>query len=310
MSNRWQTDWSQSSSNPNDFELTPSLFVDLAPPPVKKSNPYINLVLLIVTFFTTTIAGAFMKGEFVFSFGYFLSGLEFSLPLLFILGVHEMGHYLTSKHYSIPATLPYFIPAPSIIGTFGALIKIKAPISYRKALFDIGFSGPLAGFIVAVPILLIGLSRSQMVPATAFAEQGIIFGDSILTYLAQLILFGDLPDNIAVMLSPMGFAAWIGLWVTSINLLPLSQLDGGHIAYSVFGEKWNKISIVFFVMMLVLGYFWMGWILWALVIFFLMRLRHPRTLDDNTPLTGWRLYAAGLALVIFILTFIPVPFKM
>ncbi|MFP4459863.1 MAG: site-2 protease family protein [Candidatus Zixiibacteriota bacterium] len=309
MAGKWDVQWTQSSSEADAPFLTESYFADHSPPPVKKSNPYINLALFIITFITTTLAGALMQGEFEFSLRYFLTGFEFSLPLLLILGVHEMGHYLMSRYHGVAATLPYFIPGPTIIGTFGALIKIKSPISYRKALFDIGFAGPFAGFVVALPLLFIGFARSNIMPVTALAETEIIFGDSILTYLVQRIMYGAMPENITLMLSPMGFAAWIGLWITSINLLPLGQLDGGHIAYSVFGPKWNKYSKIVFAVMLLLGIFWYGWLFWGLIIFFIIKLRHPRTRDDNMPLTGWRKYGAILALIIFALTFIPVPFK-
>ncbi len=273
---------------------------------------WIHLVLFLVTVITTTVAGALMTGvEFEFSLRWLVKGLPFSMALLGILGIHELGHYFASKRHGVDATLPFFIPFPTIIGTFGAFIKIKSRIPERQSLFDIGFAGPASGFIVALPLLFVGLALSKVSPGTDSAiEGGIQLGDSILVWLASRIMFGKIPEGMELWLHPTAFAAWIGLWVTSINLLPIGQLDGGHISYAALGPKALKVARVVWFALLPLGLLWMGWLIWALVIFFLIKLRHPPTINDWIPLGKARKRLAIAALVIFIITFTPVPFSM
>jgi membrane-associated protease RseP (regulator of RpoE activity) len=233
-------------------------------------------------------------------------GLPFSLTLLLILLTHELSHYFMSRKHNVSATLPYFIPAPSIIGTFGAIIKMKPPIPDRRSLIDIGASGPIGGFIVAIIATVIGLNLSEVKP-TGEIQAGISFGSSILfSLLTELVLKTD-PGNYDILLHPVAFAGWIGLLVTSLNLLPIGQLDGGHIVYALFGEKHELISKGTIPVLILLGlFFWPGWIMWALIMFFL-GYKHPPVvfpyiqLDRKRKLIGW------ISLVIFILTFTPTP---
>lgn len=267
----------------------------------------IHVVLFVLTFFTTLLAGALLNGiipweqpEKIYL------GLPFSLTLLLILLTHELSHYFMSRRHHVSATLPYFIPAPSIIGTFGAIIKMKPPIPDRRSLIDIGASGPIGGFIVAVIATVAGLHLSEVKPSGEIQE-GIYFGSSILfSFLSDIVLNVD-PDKFDVLLHPVAFAGWIGLLVTSLNLLPVGQLDGGHISYALFGEKHALIAKITIPVLVVLGVvFWPGWLIWA-VLMIIMGYKHPPVvypyieLDRKRKLTGW------ISFIIFILTFTPMP---
>jgi len=271
---------------------------------------WINLLLFLATIVTTTVAGALMTGADIEpTLRWLTTGLPFSVALLGILGVHELGHYFASKAHGVNATLPFFIPFPTLIGTFGAFIKIKDPIPERRSLFDIGFAGPAAGFIVAVPVLFIGLALSEVSAASEAIAGGIQLGDSILVWLSSRIVFGRIPEGMELWLHPTAFAAWIGLWVTSINLLPIGQLDGGHISYAALGTRAWKVARIVWFALIPLGFLWMGWLIWALVVMFLIRIKHPPTIYDWIPLGKIRKRLAIAALVIFIITFTPAPFN-
>lgn len=268
-----------------------------------------HVLLFIATFITTVLAGALMNGVIPWEQpGKIYLGLPFSLTLLFILLTHEMSHYYMSRKHNVEATLPYFIPAPSIIGTFGAIIKMKPPIPDRRSLIDIGASGPIGGFIIAVIATVIGLNLSEVRP-TGELKEGMVFGTSIIfDFLSNIILKVD-PDKYDVILHPVAFAGWIGLLVTSLNLLPIGQLDGGHISYALFGNRHTWISKGMFPVLIVLGItLWSGWLVWAIIMIFL-GYRHPPVvypwieLDRKRKIIGW------IALVIFVLTFTPTPVK-
>jgi membrane-associated protease RseP (regulator of RpoE activity) len=220
-----------------------------------------------------------------------------------------MGHYLASKKHHIDATLPYFIPAPTFIGTFGAVIKMRSPIHNKKALFDIGVAGPLAGIAVTLPILIIGLKLSVVKTVEVPIEGELILGTSlILSFLTKVVL-GTLPENCHVMIHPLGFAGWIGLLVTSLNLMPVGQLDGGHIAYAVFGRKAQIISKLMVIVLLGLGLWGSSmWLFWAFLLIFLLGTKHPPPLNYAVPLDRRRKMIGVITLFIFIVTFIPVPF--
>jgi membrane-associated protease RseP (regulator of RpoE activity) len=242
-----------------------------------------------------------------------VGGFLFALTLMTILLSHEFSHYFASKKHNTKATLPYFIPAPpqiSIIGTFGAFIKMKSPIVTRKALIDIGASGPVVGFIVSVVATIIGLNLSKVVQITQ--TKGVLpfsFGDSILFSFLCRTMFGVIPPGHDILLHPIAFAGWVGLFVTSLNLIPVGQLDGGHIAYALLGEKHAYLSKLLIVVMVPLGLLlWPGWAVWA-VLLLILGLRHPPVLYWETPLDTRRRFIGWLALVIFVLTFIPVPFN-
>jgi membrane-associated protease RseP (regulator of RpoE activity) len=267
----------------------------------------IHVLLFVATFFTTLFAGALLNGiipweqpEKIYL------GLPFSLTLLFILLTHEMSHYLTSRRHNVSATLPYFIPAPSIIGTFGAVIKMKPPIPDRRSLIDIGASGPIGGFVIAVVACIVGLKLSEVRP-TGEIQEGIAFGSSLLfTFLSKIMLNVD-PEKYDVILHPIAFAGWIGLLVTSLNLLPIGQLDGGHIIYALFGERHEWISKGTLPVLVILGIiFWPGWLIWA-ILMIILGYRHPPVVYPHIQLDRKRKLIGWVSLVIFILTFTPTP---
>jgi membrane-associated protease RseP (regulator of RpoE activity) len=235
-------------------------------------------------------------------------GLPFSAALLFILLAHEFSHYLTSKKHRVEATLPYFIPAPTIFGTLGAVIKMKSPITTRNALLDIGASGPIAGFIVSVIATVIGLSFSRVIPSVV-SEGAIILGDSLLFSGLTKLILGAIPENYDVVLHPVAFAGWIGFFVTALNLLPVGQLDGGHIAYALLGERHTNLSKILIGVMAVLGIFlWEGWAILAFILVIFIGFRHPPIIYSEIPLDPRRNILGKIALIIFILTFTPMPF--
>jgi membrane-associated protease RseP (regulator of RpoE activity) len=274
-----------------------------------KKIPFLHILLFILTLFSTLSVGAMWAGvNLLDEPGKIYKGLPFALSLMIILLSHELSHYFTSKKHGVKATLPYFIPAPTIIGTFGAFIKMKSPIATRKSLIDIGASGPIAGFIVSVVAVVIGLSMSKIVPISK-VEGGLNLGDSILFSLLSNIILGIVPDNHNILLNPVAFAGWIGFFVTSLNLIPVGQLDGGHIAFALLGEKHIFLSNILIVVMIPLGFLlWEGWIIWA-VLLLILGLRHPPIVYWEVPLDNKRRFIGWLSLMIFILTFIPVPFK-
>lgn len=234
-----------------------------------------------------------------------LNGIPFALTLLGILLAHEMGHYFTCRYYGIAASYPYFIPAPTIIGTMGAFIRIKAPIVSRRALFDVGISGPLVGFVVAMPVLLWGIANSQIVLGMQ-ATGAVSFGNPPLVAFVQKLLHPGVPPEY-LHLHPVARAAWVGLFATALNLLPIGQLDGGHILYALVGEKHRLLSRLFVLALLPLGYlYWFGWILWSALLF-ILGTRHP-VIFDPMPLDRGRRWLAALALLIFLLCFTPSPF--
>jgi membrane-associated protease RseP (regulator of RpoE activity) len=284
--------------------------------------PPLNVALLLLTFLTTTTAGAYMNGEYVPLLHPFLavaalrSGLSFSIPLMLILFAHEMGHYLTSRYHNVDASLPYFIPAPPslfIIGTFGAFIRMREPARTRRVMFDIGAAGPWAGVMLAIPAVIIGLYLSDVTPLDKSAG-GLELGNSLLFLGLSHLVLGVDPSTVNVNLHPIAFAGWLGLFVTTLNLLPVGQLDGGHVIYALFPRRHRTISVLFVIscvlMVLVplaLGMnFWGGWLLWA-VLSIALGLGHPSTIDRDTPLNPRRALAAWATVALFIVTFSPVP---
>lgn len=280
-----------------------------------KKFPYLHLFLFTLTFISTLIAGTLQKGINILKEPFRVyEGLPFSLTLLTILLGHELSHYFASMKHNTKATLPYFIPAPPVIspiGTFGAFIKMKSPIITRKALVDIGASGPIAGFLLSVIALIIGLNHSEVVSVTEAKDTAISvsLGNSILFSFLSRLIMGIIPDSHDILLHPIAFAGWIGLFVTSLNLIPIGQLDGGHIAYAFLGEKHRSLSSTLIPVLLILGLFtWEGWMIWGGLMFFL-GVKHPPVMYWEVPLDGRRRFTGGLSLLIFIITFIPTPFK-
>jgi membrane-associated protease RseP (regulator of RpoE activity) len=236
------------------------------------------------------------------------TGLAFSLPALAILLAHELGHYLACRRYRLPASLPYFLPAPLGFGTFGAFIRIQAPIRNRRELFDVGIAGPLAGFVALVPFLLYGVAHSTPGHLGELGGQGTLWwlGRPLAIELATWIFHGPLPPGTVLNLHPAAMAAWLGLLATALNLLPLGQLDGGHILHATVGRWQRPIAVAFWLFLLAAGFYWRGWWLWC-VISIVLRLFHPPVGDEETPLDPARRRLAWVALAVFLLAFTPVP---
>lgn len=271
--------------------------------------PFLPIILFILTFFSTLSAGALQKGiNIIKEPDRIIEGLPFSGTLMTILLFHEFSHYIASKRHHTKATLPYFIPAPSLIGTFGAFIKMKSPIITRKALIDIGASGPIAGFLISVIASAAGLKMSEIVQ-TENISGAIKLGDSLLFSLLSKIIIGAPPPNHDIILHPVAFAGWIGLFVTSLNLIPIGQLDGGHIAYAILGQRHKYLSMALLAILAVLGiFYWEGWALWA-VLMLILGIKHPPVIYWEVPLNQKRRAISLFAFIIFIITFIPEPFK-
>ncbi len=273
-----------------------------------KRLPYLHLVLFALTIFSTLVAGMVQKGiNPLKQPGRIYEGIPFSATLIIILLSHELSHYFASKKHHTMATLPFFIPAPTLIGTFGAVIKMKSPILSRQALVDIGASGPISGFLVSVAACVIGLHYSYVIRGP-HAAPGIELGDSLIFYILTKAIVGSTSGGDLV-LHPMAFAGWIGFFVTFLNLLPAGQLDGGHVAYAFLGPLHKALSRTLVGVLAVIGFFfWKGWIVWAALLM-ILGLKHPPVYHWEVPLEPSRKYIGLAVLVIFLLTFIPTPFK-
>lgn len=289
---------------------------------ISVSRLVLHLFLFVLSILSTTIVGVVLAQSFqnnrpleldqyVNVFGaiaarpwVLLEGLPYSLTLMAILLAHELGHYYACRYYGIDASLPYFLPAPTQIGTFGAFIRIRSPIYTRRALFDVGVAGPLAGFILLVPAMLVGLAKSRVIPG--IAEHGdLVFGVPAIQRAMEYVLF---PGHAAadISLHPVARAAWVGTLATALNLLPIGQLDGGHIVYAFTANKHKLLSRLFVVALVPLGiFYWRAWLVWAGLLFF-FALRHP-VICDITPLDDNRVALGIAAAVIFLLTFTVVP---
>lgn len=280
-------------------------------PEMERPKVLLPLALFLVTILTTVISGALQQGADIFSNPYELvKGIPFSASLILILGTHELGHFIASRRHGVMTTFPTFIPGPPLppmIGTFGAVIRIKSPITTKAALVDIGASGPLAGFVVAIFVTLWGLSGSAVIPRAA-AESSLGLGSSLIFHLLSYIVIGPVPPTHDVMLSPVAFAGWIGMFVTAMNLLPIGQLDGGHLVYALIGPMHRAFSIAMIAVLIALGFLaWQGWFVWAGLIS-ILGMWHPPIEDQDAPLEPGQRLIAGATIAVFILTFIPAPF--
>jgi membrane-associated protease RseP (regulator of RpoE activity) len=286
----------------------------LLPParPKFRHNYRTHVILFLLTLLTTTYAQTwvllFVEPARLLSWEIISAGLSYAVPVLAILTAHEFGHYFACRYYNVDATLPYFIPAPVLLtGTFGAVIRIREAFPSKRALFDIGVAGPVAGFIVLVPLLVLGVSLSEVGP---IPDQAIFFGEPLLYKALEWSFFGVIPDGMDVMLHPVGFAAWWGMFATAINLLPFGQLDGGHIMYASLGRRAAAMSAVSLAGVLGLAVLTPSWIAMAVlmtVMSLLFGFRHPRIIDEHEPLDAARQTVAVIAAVIFVICFTPVP---
>lgn len=277
-----------------------------------KSNYRIHIFLFLATVLTTMATGALMAGFDVFSNpSHIIKGYPYSFTILLILTCHEFGHYIYAKIHNVDATLPYFIPIPppiTIFGTMGAFIRMQGEIPNRRALLEIGAAGPIAGFIVAVPVLLYGLTLSEIVDLST-VEGSFYLGDALFLKAATAVIFPGLSENSDIMLHPIAFAGWIGLLVTMINLIPIGQLDGGHIAYALLGKKHDRLAQIMFVGLLIMGItISYTWLIWAFLIIILMRsVKHPPVVSEENELTARDIIIGIICVIIFILCFIPSP---
>ncbi|MEX2224256.1 MAG: site-2 protease family protein [Candidatus Rokuibacteriota bacterium] len=281
----------------------------------ERSRSGVNLLLFALTVLSTLAAGCLITGSFPFvTFNPFLQplrlldGVPFSFTLIAILGTHEFGHYFTARYYGASVSLPFFIPAPPpifLFGTMGAVIRMRSPARDRNSLFDIAVAGPLAGLVVAVPALLLGLSWSRV--GMVLPDQGAItFGDSLLMRLLTWMVFGPIPPGMDVYVHPVALAGWVGLFVTALNLFPVGQLDGGRIAYALVGPWHRRVSIITFVGLLALGAVFRSanWVVFGALVLLLMGFHHAPPLDDLTPLSRRR-YALGLFCLLLLIALIP-----
>ena len=320
------------------------IYIIQSPPRQKPGNPWVNIVLFVLTVFSVMFAGATpvgptppdVGGQLLAQLKGIFTGWPFALSLMGILLSHEFGHYLMSRYHKTPATLPYFIPLPlPPLGTLGAAILMKGVPKNKRILFDIGVAGPLAGMLIAVPVLFFGLSHSTLDTIQA-TSNSLIEGNSLIYLFAKFATFGKLlpepatfgnmspflywlryfftgqPSPIGgtdVFISPVAFAGWAGLLVTALNLVPVGTLDGGHVVHSLFGDKASKAFPYIIGLLVVLGFFWSGWWLWVFLLFWLGRV-NAETLDQITPLDPTRRAVAIFVIILFLLVFTPVPFAL
>lgn len=283
----------------------------------KERGPWLNALLLLLTFGTTTWAGALHAGvNLLQEPGRFAVGLPYSLTLLLILGAHELGHYFAARAHGMKVTLPYFLPVPFGLGTFGAFIRLKSPAENRRALFDVGVAGPLAGLVFAVPALWIGLQYSRVLGPGELADHmhgGVSAGSSaLLALIAKLALGGALTEGHRLLLHPLAFAGWLGLLVTALNLLPIGQLDGGHIADAMFGRARSAaIGTAALFSLVFLGLFvWSGLLTWAFIVYFIAGGKGLPPLNDVSRLGWGRMAFGAFAFVLLFLILAPVPHRL
>ena len=295
----------------------------------------LHAALFLTTLVTTTFAGAVLSGAIPYDnpldlfigtypmppglMSAWATGLAFSIPLLAILMCHELGHYCTARWYELDVSPPYFIPVPlipSFIGTMGAFIRLRTLLSDRRQLLDVGVAGPLAGFVIALPVLWIGLVLSHSPPGhgelsgmlLAIGSETFGLGDSLVTLALREITHGGMRT---LLLHPLAFAGWVGMFVTMLNLLPMSQLDGGHILYAALPRSHARAALLCWALILMLGWYWRGWLVWGFVVLLLSRgrLGHPPVLDAYRPLPRSRRWLAWAGAALLVITFAPVPFR-
>ena len=295
------------------------------PSPKFNDRVWLHVLLFALTIASTTMVGANQYLSFLDDFrrtpglpmpfaSLLLRGLWYSGTILAILGCHELGHYFACRYYDVDASLPFFIPVPFLLtGTMGAFIRIREQIPSKRMLFDIGIAGPIAGFVVAVPALFIGLAMSHVAPLPADQGGMLELGEPLLFKFASWLIWGTQPAGFSLNMHPMAFAAWFGMLATALNLFPFGQLDGGHVSYSVLGPRWSTyVTFTMVAVALGLSVFAYSWVVWTgmlVIMLFLFGPRHPRVFDEDLPLGRGRLLLAVFAVVMFVLCFTPAPIR-
>ena len=303
--------------------MEPTPAVVWQPRPKFQDRVWLHVLLFALTVASTTIVGATWYASFLDDFrgstalpmpfaALLVRGFWYSGTILAILGCHELGHYFACRYYNVDASLPFFIPVPILLtGTMGAFIRIREPIPEKRMLFDIGIAGPIAGFVVAVPALLVGMAMSH-VAKLPDNFTGYELGEPLLFKLASWLLWGSTPDGYSLNLHPIAFAAWFGLLATALNLFPIGQLDGGHISYAVLGPRSTYVTFATVAGTIGLSSFASSWIVWTtltIVMLIVFGPRHPRVPDEHVPLDLTRRLLALFALVMFVLCFTPAPIR-
>lgn len=295
------------------------------PRPKFHDRVWLHVLLFALTVMTTTFVGGGQYAGYLDDFrgstalpmsfpALLVRGLWYSGTILAILGCHELGHYFACRYYDVDASLPFFIPVPLLLtGTMGAFIRIREQIPSKRMLFDIGIAGPIAGFVVAVPALFVGLAMSHVVRLPANPSDMLELGEPLLFKFASWLLWGTQPDGFSLNMHPMAFAAWFGMLATALNLFPIGQLDGGHVSYAVLGSRWSTyVTFATVGVAIGLGFFASSWIVWTAMMVVMLLVfgpRHPRVFDEDVPLDRTRLLLAAFALVMFVLCFTPAPIR-
>jgi membrane-associated protease RseP (regulator of RpoE activity) len=265
-----------------------------------QNRVWLHTLLLLLTIASTWFSGSIWFG----------AGWAYPATIIAILGAHELGHYFACRYYDVDASLPYFLPFPLVLfGTLGAVIRIREPIPTKPMLFDIGIAGPIAGFLVTVPALFVGIARSEVIPIEG---SGIWFGEPLLIKAAAFLLWGPLPEDQTLGMDPVAVAAWFGMLATALNLFPVGQLDGGHIAYAVLGRRSTYVTLAMTAVAIALAFFSPGLVVWTVLMVIMVIMvgpRHPRTFDEDVPLDGRRRVLAAFAVFMFAVCFTPVPIE-
>ncbi|NJE10118.1 site-2 protease family protein [Thermococcus sp. MAR1] len=285
---------------------------------IKEDNRWLPWIFLIATIFTTLFAGYYLSSLYIQLLDYYnlpgirnpyINAVAFSISVMAILGTHELGHKIAAAYHGVRATMPYFIPFPSMLGTLGAVIRVKSPLPTRNAAIDLGVSGPIAGFLVAIPVSIIGLKLSVPVPQHLLppTEGGIVFGENLLFMLIEKYVV-TFPENSVVFLHPVAIAGWVGILVTFLNLIPAAQLDGGHIARSFLGEKAHRyLTMVVGLVLIGMSFLWVGWLIWGMLVLLMGSVGNPGALDEVSPVSRKRLLLVAIAVIIFIISATPRP---
>ncbi|ASJ04433.1 site-2 protease family protein [Thermococcus barossii] len=285
---------------------------------IKEDNRWLPWIFLVATIFTTLFAGYYLSSLYIQLLDYYnlpgirnpyVNAVAFSISVMAILGTHELGHKIAAAYHGVRATMPYFIPFPSMLGTLGAVIRVKSPLPTRNAAIDLGVSGPIAGFLVAIPVSIIGLKLSVPIPQNLVppTEGGIVFGENLFFMLIEKYVV-TFPEDSVVFLHPVAIAGWVGILVTFLNLIPAAQLDGGHIARSFLGEKAHRyLTMVVGLVLIGMSFLWVGWLIWGMLVLLMGSVGNPGALDEVSPVSRKRLLLAVIAVIIFIISATPRP---